>query len=184
MWMKRIAGKSYLDFNSPGTVFEDRGEREPDPPAEPISTRGLADRLKAAVEGAGTGPTAPRLLPPSRFRDAEPTELERRIAGVTGSPGTTGPNSRTVRIRLAKSCGGWSEPPTAAELHDAVLAETPDGRQQAILMTWASEAEWFELLQARLENAYTFRTLAAALHRIGLTRCPASAALNSWARPR
>ena len=184
MWMKRIASRSYLDFNSPGTVFEDRGEREPDPPAQPVSTDGLPNRLKTIVEDAYTGPSAPELLPPSRFSDEEPTDLEKRIAGVTGDPKTTGRQSKTVRIRLAKSCGGWTRPPTSIEFHDAVHAKMPDRRQQAILTTWASEAEWFELLQARLENAYTFRELAAALHRITFTRSPASAALNSWAKPR
>ena len=181
--MKRIAGKSYLDFNSPGTVFEDRGEREPDPPAAPISTEGLPKRLETVIKGADTGPTAPRLLPPSRFSDTEPTDIEKRIARVTGDPKTIGPHSKTVRIRLAKSCGGWSRPPTPIEFQNALLAEVPDRRQRAILTMWASEAEWFELLQARLEDAYTFRTLATALHRIGLTRSPASTALNSWATP-
>ena len=71
--------------------------------------------------------------------------------------------------------------PTAAEFYEAVRAEVPTERQRALLDTWATEAEWEELLAAWTEHAYTFHELAAALHRAGLLRCRAAAALNRWA---
>ena len=76
---------------------------------------------------------------------------------------------------------GWEQRPSSNELYEAIRARTPTQRERAILECWASEAEWEELLQAWTEHAYTFRELAAALHRAGLSRCRAAAALNSWA---
>ena len=57
-------------------------------------------------------------------------------------------------------------------------AETPDERQCAILDSWSSEAEDFEVLDAWTEHAYTFRQLARALERAGIERCAIAETLN------
>ena len=61
------------------------------------------------------------LLPPEAFPDTRPDRAER--AAVDRIPDhETGPNSRSVRARLASSCAGWPEPPSAQEFYAAVRA--------------------------------------------------------------
>lgn len=55
----------------------------------------------------------------------------------------------------------------AEELYEAIRAESPSGRQQAVLRTWLLEATWGELLDAWVQRVYTWRELAVAMHRIG-----------------
>ena len=94
----------------------------------------------------------------------------------------TGPNSRTVTSRLRMSCAGWRKVPTAAEFYAAVHEPTGSDRETAILLTWYHEAHIVELVHARLEGAYTWRELARALHRVGLTHGPAARQINRFAR--
>ena len=93
-----------------------------------------------------------------------------------------GPKSRSVMLRLATSCAGWTVRPTATEFYEAVRAAEPTGRQRAILGTFAQEAEWWELIAAWAERAYTIRQLVTALHRSGHAKCYAARWINGWAR--
>ena len=126
-------------------------------------------------------PRPPTLRKPELFADAEPTEDEaQRLSRARGAQ-ETGRNSITVKLRLARSCAGWGERPKSWEFYDAVRAEKPDERQRTILHVFAQEAEWYELISAWAERAYTLRQLVAALHRAGHARCRAARALNRWA---
>lgn len=115
------------------------------------------------------------------FADAEPTAHETQRLSRARGPEETGRNSITVELRLARSCAGWGERPKSWEFYDAIRAEKPAGRQRTILHVFAQEAEWYELISAWAERAYTLRQLVGALHRAGHARCRAARALNRWA---
>ena len=121
------------------------------------------------------------LRKPEAFPDAEPTAHETQRLSRARGPEETGRNSITVELRLARSCTGWGDRPKSGEFYDAIRAEKPDGRQRTILHVFSQEAEWYELIAAWAEGAYTLRRLVAALHRAGHAQCRAARALNRWA---
>ena len=180
----QITQYHYVDRNSPGTVDPIRGEREPEQPLPDVEVPDdLPATLEALVMLTKYRASESALLPAERFTDARATLEQRRMIHAPETADQRGEQSRAVQGRLASSCGGWPEPPSAREFHEAVRAEAPDERQRAILDVWATETEWHELLAAWTEDAYTLRELVAALHRAGLSRCQAAASLNSWATP-
>ena len=65
------------------------------------------------------------------------------------------------------SCTEWPTVPTAGDLYQAIHQprHTPD--ETALLLVWFHEADTAEQLYAQLEGAYSWRTLATALHRVG-----------------
>ena len=82
-----------------------------------------------------------RLAPPQAF-DAENSNADIRAeCGLTTPPEETGPHSRTVRNRIARSCAGWPDQPTAQEFHDALRAQTPTRRQQNLISMWMLEEQ-------------------------------------------
>ena len=178
----RIKAGAYVDWNSPGTMSASRGEREEEPSVDEIEVPDdLPPRLRAVVNETPYRPSEPLLLPAERFSGAPAAPLERRLIEAPTAPEDTGRQSRTVRMRLSRSCAGWRRQPTSREFYEALRAESPTDRERAILEAWATEADWQELLKAWTEDAYTFRQLASALHRAGLPRCRAAGPLNSWA---
>ena len=115
-----------------------------------------------------------RLLPAEffdeRFRDTEPDETLAR-------------HSPTVRRRFASSCAGWPSPhPTSEELYDALRAERPTERQEAVIDVWADEATEEEVVQAWVENVYSWGMLARACRRSGRLRRPIHLILNIHSR--
>ena len=122
------------------------------------------------------------LLEPEAFGDTEATDDDQRRFGRSRDPRDSRERSLAVRIRLARSCAGWSEPPTSEEFYRAIRAERPDGRQAAILRVWVTETDWQELMQGWAERAYTLRQLVGSLHRAGVHRCRAARILNGWRR--
>lgn len=107
------------------------------------------------------------LAPPEAF-DAERSNAALRAeCGLTTAPEETGPHSWTVRKRIASSCAGWPEHPTAEEFHDALQAQNPTLRQQSLISMWMLEATDEDVILAWAEEAYTLRDLVAAVHRAG-----------------
>ena len=151
-------------------------------------TGGRADALAAwhsAVERARQSDRdalPDELAPPGAFPDRRGDGTERARRGLHVPDTETGPNSRTVTSRLRMSCAGWRKVPTAAEFYAAVHEPTGSDRETAILLTWYHEAHIVELVHARLEGAYSWRELARALHRVGLTRGPAARQINRFAQ--
>ncbi len=125
-----------------------------------------------------------RLLPPEAFDDeaAEDEDFHRLLDKP--DPALTGPDSRTVGLRLRSSCAGWARRPEPAELYAAIRSGRPTERERSLLRMWANEPEWLELIQAWAERVYTLRELVAALHRAGITRSRHSRTLNRWAARR
>ena len=122
------------------------------------------------------------LAPPEAFSDRRGNSRERERCGRQVPEDETGRNSRTVTSRLRMSCAGWRAVPTAAEFYAAVHDPTGDDRETAILLTWYHEVHIAEQVHARLEGAYSWRELARALHRVGLTHGPAARRINRFAR--
>ena len=122
------------------------------------------------------------LAPPEAFSDRRGDSIERARHGRNVPEAETGRNSRTVESRLRMSCAGWRKVPTAAEFYAAVHEPTGSDRETAILLTWHHEAHVAEQVYARLEGAYSWRELARALHRIGLTHGPAARRINRFAQ--
>ena len=65
------------------------------------------------------------------------------------------------------------------EFHDALHAKEPTRRQAEIIDVWLQEAEREEMIVAWAEGAYSWRKLAEAIHRAGLTRSPRCADINT-----
>lgn len=178
----RVKLLEWADWSSPGTIDPDDGCRPREDPGW-IDIEVTNQRLLAMIErDGGLYVPFPALLTPEHFSDERATpEIKAKLKAGT-SPQETGPNSVTVRGRLSASCCGWRLPPSVAEFHQAVKSDPPTDREAAILYTWAAEANPSELLLGWVEDAYTFRELAAALHRAGLKRSPMSVHLNHYRR--
>ena len=121
----------------------------------------LRDEVKRQNRDAE--PTA--LGPPEAFGNFQGNERDRNRFGIETPPEKTGPNSAAVSSRIAKSCAGWTRPPTAAEFYEAVHAPEPTERQAGIVGMWICEATMDEILLACAEEAYTLRKLIKAIHR-------------------
>ena len=113
--------------------------------------------------------------------DRRGSAAERKRYGIDVPDGETGRRSRTVTSRLRMSCAGWRQVPSAEEFHDAVHQPAGTDRETAILLTWFHEAEMAEQLDARLEEAYSWRQLVRALHRVGLTKGEGARRINRFA---
>ena len=123
------------------------------------------------------------LLPVEAFAgsdDLPPNVALRRLWGAPDEE--TREHSRTVTWRFFSCTAGWPEPPTAADLYAAIQAEAPTSRQRAVIRTWLDEATYAELMLAWIEEAYTWRDLVAAAHRIGFNGFGVSRWLNGMAR--
>ena len=125
-----------------------------------------------------------RLMAADAFDDESATDADLDRLVPNADPAATGPRSRAVASRMASSCAGYRERPTASELYDAIRAERHTTRQRTLLRMWASEPEWHELIAAWAERVYTLRQLVAALHRAGIAQSRHSRTLNRWAARR
>lgn len=125
-----------------------------------------------------------RLMPAEAFDDESATDADLHRLVRNADAAATGPHSAAVASRMAGSCAGYREPPTASELYDAIRAERHTSRQRTLLRMWANEPEWHELIAAWAERVYTLRQLVAALHRAGIARSRHSRTLNRWAARR
>ena len=120
-----------------------------------------------AREAATTADRAHELAPAGAF-DTERGNAEiRRSCGVTTDETETGPDSRTVRNRIARSCAGWPDRPTGREFYEAIRAPRPTERQRCLISMWMLEATDEDVILAWAEEAYTLRDLVAAAHRAG-----------------
>ena len=108
----------------------------------------------------------PCLLGPPEVFPNEPAPASYFNDWTGHAPGRMGPASTAVARRLASSCAGWPERPSAAEFYAAVHAERPDLRQKALLATWAREASYLDIIDAWGEHVYTIRELVTALHKV------------------
>ena len=125
----------------------------------------LALRDEAKAEDPDAEPIM--LAPAEAFGDRRGSAELRARCGIRTEPGATGPESSAVAARIAGSCAGWVEPPTAAEFFEAVRAEAPTTRQADIISMWLLEATNDEVLLAWAEEAYSFRELVNAIHKAG-----------------
>ena len=125
------------------------------------------------------------LLPPAAFYGEEaprpPADLLRCCGVDARIP--TGPESRTVEMRLFSECAGWRTPATAAELYRSMRAPRPDARQLLVMRTWLRAASFSELLGGWIEYAYTWHDLVRAAHQTGPHRNELKHWLNDFARP-
>lgn len=122
------------------------------------------------------------LLPPQAFVDSDTPPPDRELRRRWGAGDEeTGPHSRAVTWRFFSSCAGWGVPPTAMELYAAIRAAAPTPRQRTVVSTWLLEATYSELLQAWIEEAYTWRELVAAAHLVGFDGNGVCRWLNTFA---
>lgn len=126
-------------------------------------------RRRIAEEGARVEP----LAPPSAFSD----DYAPQHPEVKGGRGR---ESSTVRGLLAGGCCGWGRPPDAAELYDAMRTRRPTPRQLAVAGAFIGEAGIDDILMAYLEGAFTWRQLAAMIHKLGMETSELSPYLNRW----
>lgn len=143
-----------------------------------IAWRGHLEQARRADRDA----LPDELAPPEAFSNDRGNRIERERCGKHVPNAETGRNSRTVTSRLRMSCAGWRKVPTAAEFYTAVHEPTGCDRETAILLTWYHEAHVAEQVEARLEGAYSWRQLARALHRVGLTHGPGARQINRFAQ--
>lgn len=123
------------------------------------------------------------LGPPDVFADEVSDRDERRRCSHEVPDDETGPDSRTVTSRLRMSCTEWPKAPTARDLHQAIHHPRQTTDETALLLIWFHEADTAEQLYAQLEGAYSWRTLATALHRVGLIHGEGARRINRFATP-
>ena len=176
----RVKLLEWADWSSPGTIDPSEGCRPREDPGW-VDIDVTNPRMLEMIErDGGLYVPFPALLSPEHFSNERATpETKAKLKAAT-RPDETGANSVTVRGRLSASCCGWGQQPSVAEFHQALESDPPTNREAAILATWAAEANASELLQGWAEDAYTFRELAAALHRAGIDRSPMSVRLNHY----
>ena len=125
------------------------------------------------------------LLPETAFRTDRETRVDkpalRAMYGVSGDE--LGPNSATVRSRLFSCTAGWPQPPGPADLHEALRAENPTPRQASVIRAWLQEATLVEIMLAWIEDAYSWRVLVRAIHRLGYRDPRLNRYLNQFADP-
>ena len=110
------------------------------------------------------------LLPVDAFANSDEVPRNVALRRRWGAPDEeTGQHSRAVTWRFFSCTAGWPEPPTATDLYVAIRAPVPTRRQRAVIRTWLDEATYAELMLAWLEEAYSWRQLVGAAHRIGYT---------------
>jgi hypothetical protein len=119
-----------------------------------------------------------QLGPPEAFSARRGSASERAEHGHFVPDEETGPRSRAVSRRLNMSCAGWRKTPSAEEFYNALHAPGGTDREAAILLTWYHEADAVEQLDARLEEAYSWRDLVQAFHRVGLIHGEAARQIN------
>ena len=126
------------------------------------------------------------LLPEAAFRsDSETTADRPALRAMYGaSDDEIGPNSATVRWRFFSCTAGWPDPPGPADLYDALRAETLTSRQASVIRAWLQEATIQELTLAWVEEAYSWRLLVRAVHRLGHKDPRLNRFLNQFADPR
>lgn len=124
------------------------------------------------------------LLPPGDFHAACETPTDRRaLRSRFGFPDeSTGRNSSTVRSLFMSCTAGWPIPPTSEEFYLALRADEPSSRQKAVIRTWLAEAAYGEIMLAWVEEAFSWRELVAAVHRIGYRRNDLNRYLNQFAK--
>ena len=125
------------------------------------------------------------LLPETAFRpDGEDLVDHAALRSMYGvSEEETGPNSATVRWRFFSCTAGWPRPPGPADLYEALRADRPTPWQVAVICTWLREATRQELMLARVEEAYSWRVLVRAVHRVGYRNHRLNRYLNQFADP-
>ena len=85
--------------------------------------------------------------------------------------------------RLLLACAGWTATPTASEFHDALRTDEPTVRQRSIVLAWLQEATDDELWYAHIEDAYSWRQLAAAIQACGIGHFPRCRQINALSTP-
>ena len=128
---------------------------------------------------------AEALLPSERFSDEYASDAEFFESRTEyDDPAGRGAHSKALKMRMASISAGWETPSSGEELHAAIHAGEPDDRQIAVIRSWEAETDEHEIFEAFLEQAYSFKALAAALHRAGLERCKSAAFMNQFAANR
>lgn len=109
-------------------------------------------------------------------------DLVPEAAGDT-PPDGRGPRSRALAFHIASACSGYAAPPTPAELHAAFHTTTPTTRTEMLVRMWMDEASPRDFFDGWLEHCYSWRELAAACHRHGVTNAMNAPILNRFAPP-
>ena len=103
------------------------------------------------------------LGPPEAFSDElAPIKLSRKLGLNTHRE--TGPNSVTLARVIASRTAGEPDPPTPAEVYDAMAAVKRNERQRYAVETWIINATPTDMLDAWIERAYSWRMLVRAMH--------------------
>ena len=108
------------------------------------------------------------LAPPDAFsNELAAPELRRRLRPGR-NPELIGERSDTVEMVFASRCAGERQPPTAAELYNAIREPAPNKRQLGVLDSWVTHATLDDLWWAWSERAYSWQMLARAMHHVNL----------------
>ena len=98
-------------------------------------------------------------------------------------PAGRGPRSRALAFHIASACSGYAVQPTPTELHAAFHTTTPSTRTEMLLRMWMDEASSKDFFDAWLDHCYSWRELAAACHRHGVTNAKNAPLLNRFGPP-
>ena len=95
-------------------------------------------------------------------------EMVKEAANDT-PPEERGPNSRALVFHISSRCAGEANRPTAAELYEAFHTKTPTDRTRDLVLMWMNEASKTDFLDAWFHHCYSWREIATACKRHGIT---------------
>lgn len=144
---------------------------------------GRTDATGPPPADSGSWPAPVTLAPPEAFDGRAADDAFRARFHPGHDAAQLGPQSRAVRNRLRASGAGWREKPEPEEFYAAIRAAAPSRRQRRLLACWLQEATREDFLYAWAEGVYTWRLLAAAIHRAGEQTRPRCADINTLAAP-
>ena len=98
-------------------------------------------------------------------------------------PECRGPGSPALSSHIASACSGYAVQPTPAELHAAFHTTTPTARTEMLVRTWMDEASPKNFFDAWLDGCYSWRELAAACRRHGVTNAGNAPFLHRFGPP-
>lgn len=121
--------------------------------------------------------------------DAETIDPASSIADIVPEaaddtpPDERGPHSPALAFHIASRCAGYAEQPSPAELYAAFHATTPTARTGMLIRTWMDEASDDDFFDAWMNHCYSWRELAMACRRHGVTNAKNAPTLNRFAPP-
>ena len=125
--------------------------------------------------------TACAVAPPEAFSPRLAPDGLAALVNPGADPAWIGERAAALDFVIGRRMCGYSDPPTAKEIYDGLREAEPAGRRRLAVTAWLMESSFEEKLEAWAQQAYSWRMLAAAMGRFGLSGYRQYRLLNTYA---